>query len=401
MLGNASAPVLPAIELTRICAPPPTREGSPSTSLASSSISSPNPSMDKFPSYSSDPAVSLRFPHYPSKPLSPIQERIPSGRRASPSPRGPRAPRPFPINWNLDHSSPQTHHGLFSSHQQSVFPSHSQSQPSYMSSTPPMLHWFNTSPLPSELNHAPLQEQRSSGMNVHASVFEPSLHGSSHQPTRAPLYRANSLPDMHSNITSAHQSRRGSLEDPHLAAFQSYPPPEEMTELLNAWFMNTFAPEGDGHSQLEQHRKALFSMQLPQSQDRRPLSGSSPSGLHPPPPRTGIFRTPPSRTPPLQAYDGNASSPMPAPTLLPRMEKQPSTSKSATRGRPYVPHPQQLPSMSGPQFRSQHRLAHLQTLDFSPTHDTVSTPVLCSSLIYLPLITACILGGLDARPHTD
>lgn len=407
MLGNASAPVLPAIELTRITAPPPSREASPSTSLASSSISSPNPSMENFPSYSSDPVVSLRFPYYPSKPLSPIQERTSSGRRTSPSPRGPRPPRPFPVPWGLNHSSPQDHRGLFSGDQQGVSPSESQGKASWMSGTPPMLHRFNTSPLPSDLDHVPLQDQRRSGMNVHASVFEPSLHAPSHQSARGtPLYRANSLPDMHSNISSAHQSRRGSLEDPHLAAFQSYPPSDEMTELLSAWYMNTFVPEGDGHSQLERLRKALFSMQLPQSQHRRPSlsSGSSSSGLPPPPPRTEPLRVSPSRTPSLQACDKNAPSPMPVPALLHRMENQPGTSKSAARPRSYVPHPQQLPAMSRPQFRSQHRLARLQALDFPSTHDTVSSAIHRSSCLlhsYLPLITEYTLGGLDARPHTD
>src|SRR5258706_11133740 len=168
MLGNASAPVLPAIELTRFTAPPPTRESSPSTSLASSSISSPNPSMENFPSYPSDPVVSLRFPYYPSKPLSPIQERTSSGRRTSPSPRGPRPPRPFPVSWDLDHSSPQNHRGSFSGHQQGVSPL--ETQGSCMSRTSPMLHRFNTSPLPSDLDRVPLQEQQGSGMNVHASV---------------------------------------------------------------------------------------------------------------------------------------------------------------------------------------------------------------------------------------
>ena len=377
MLGNASAPVLPAIELTRFTAPPPTREGSPSTSLASSSISSPNPSMDNFPSYSSDPVVSHRFPHYPSKPLSPIQERTPSERRTSPSPRGPRPPRPFPVTWNVDHSSPQNHHGSFSSHQQCISPSCGQCQAPYMTSTPHILHRFNTSPLPSDHDHVPLQEQQRSGMNVHASVFEPSLHPSSYQPIRAPhLYRASSLPDMHSNTGLAHQSRRRSLEDPHLAAFQSYPPPDEMSELLSAWYMNTFAPEGDGHSQLEQLRKALFSMQIPQSQHRRPsLSGSSSSGLHPPPSRTGVLRASPSRISSLQAHDKNDSSPMPIPASLPRMENQPSTSKSATRVRPYMPHSQQILSVTRPQIRPQHRLARVQTVNFPSTHDTVSSAV--------------------------
>jgi len=384
MLGNASAPVLPAIELTRITAPPPTREGSPSTSLASSSISSPNPSMENFPSYSSDPVVSLRFPYYPSKPLSPIQERTSSGRRTSPSPRGPRPPRPFPVPWDSDHSSPQNRRGPFSGHQQSVSPSKSQGQASYMST---MLHRSNTSPLPSDRDHLPLQEQRSSGMNVHASVFEPSLRAPSHQLTRGPpLHRATSLPDMHSNTSSAHQSRRGSLEDPHLAAFQSYPPSDEMTELLSAWYMNTFVPEGDGQSQLEQLRKALFSMQLPQSQHRQltPSSGSASSGLPPPPPRTVLLRDSPSRTPSLHAYGKNAPSPMPVPALLPRMENQVGTSKSAARARSYDPHAQQLPAMTRPEIRSQHRLAPLQT---------VSSAVLRSSSVlynYLPLITKYI-----------
>ena len=407
MLGNASAPVLPAIELTRITVPPPTRESSPSTSFASSSISSPNPSMDNFPSYSSDPVVSLRFPYYPSKPLSPIQERTPSGRRTSPSPRGPRPPRPFPVSWDLEHSSPQSHRGSFSGYQQGVSPLESQAQSSCISRTSPMLHRFNTSPLPSDLDRVLLQEQRSSGMNVHASVFEPSLHASSHSPTRGPpLYRANSLPDMHSNISSAHRSRRGSLEDPHLAAFQSYPPPDEMSELLSAWYMNTFVPEGDGHSQLEQLRKALFSMQLPQSQHRRPSlsSGSASSGLHAPPPRTELLRVSPSRTPSLHACDKNCALPIPVPTVLPRMENQPSTSKSVARPKSYVPHAQQLPAITKPQFRSQHRLARLQALNFPSTHDTVSSVVLQSSCLlysYLPLITEYILGGLDARPHTN
>jgi hypothetical protein len=332
--------------------------------------------MENFPSYSSDP--SLRFSYYPSKPLSPIQERTSSGRRTSPSPRGPRPPRPFPVPWGLDHSFPQNHRGSFSGDQQGVSFSESQGQASWMSRTPPMLHRFNTSPLPSDLDHVPSQEQRRSGMNVHASVFEPSLHAPSHPPTRGPpLYRANSLPDMHSKISPARQSRRGSLEDPHLAAFQSYPPSDEMTELLSAWYMNTFAPEGDGHSQLEQLRAALFSMQLPQSQHRRPsLSGSASSGLPPPPPRADLLRVSPSRTPSLHACDKNALSPMPVPALLQRMENQPGTSKSAARPRSYVPHPQQLPAMNRTQIRSQHRLASLQALNFPSTHDTVSSAVL-------------------------
>lgn len=378
MLGNASAPVLPAIELTRITARSPTHEGSPSTSLASSSISSPNPSMDHFPSYSSDPAASYRFPYYSSKPLSPIQERTLSERRTSPSPRGPRPPRPFPVTWNLDHSSPQNHRGSFSSHQQCVSPSCGQCRASYMTSTPHTLHRFNSSPLPSDHDHVPLQEQQRSGMNVHASVFEPSLHASSYQPTRAPpLYRASSLPDIHSNTNLAHQSRRRSLEDPHLAAFQSYPPPDEMTDLLSAWYMNTFAPESDGHSQLEKLRKALFSTRIPQSQHRRPSlsSGSSSSGLHPPPSRTGTLRAFPSRTSSTQACDKDYSSPMQVPALLPHMENQPGTSKSATRVTPYMPHSQQLPSVIRPQFRPQHRLARLQTLNFPSSRDTVSSVV--------------------------
>lgn len=365
MLGNASAPVLPAIELTRITVPPPTREGSPSTSLASSSISSPNPSMDNFPSYASDPAVSHRFPYYHSKPLSPIQERTLNERRTSPSPRGPRPPRPFPVTWDVDHSSPRSHRGSFSNHQQCVSPSRSQCQALHITSTPPILHRFNTSPLPSDQDHVPSQEQRSSGMNVHASVFEPSVHASSYQPTRAPpLYRASSLPDMHSNTGSAHQNRRKSLEDPHLAAFQSYPPPDEMSDLLSAWYMNTFAPEGDGHSQLEQLRKALFSMRIPQPQHRRPSlsSGSSSSGLHPPPSRTGVLHASPSRTSSIQACDKNGSSPMPIPALLPQMENHPGTSRGATRVRPYIPQSQQSSSVTRSQHRPQHRLARLQTV---------------------------------------
>ena len=395
MLGDASAPVLPAIELTRFTAAPPTRESSPSTSLASSSISSPNPSMENFPSYPSDPVVSLRFPYYPSKPLSPIQERTSSGRRTSPSPKGPRPPRPFPVSWDLDHSS-QNYRGSFPGHQQGVSPSESQAQGSCVSRTPPMLHRFNTSPLPSDLDRVPLQEQQRSGMNVHASVFEPSLHAPSPPPTLGPaLYRTNSLPDMHSNLSSAHRSRRGSLEDPHLAAFQSYPPPDEMTELLSAWYMNTFVPEGDGHSQLGQLRKALSSMQLPQSQHRRPSlsSGSASSGLHAPPPRTELLRASPSRTPTLHACDKKSTSPMQVPALLPRMENQPGTSKSAARPRSYVPHSQQLPAVNRPQFRFQHRLARLQALNFPSTHDTVSSAVLRSSRLlysYLPLITEYI-----------
>jgi hypothetical protein len=395
MLGDASAPVLPAIELTSITVPPPTREGSPSASLASSSTSSPNASME---SYSSDRAVSFRFPYYPGKPLPPIQERTSNVRRTSPSPRGPRPPRSFPVSWNLDPSS-QSHRGSFSYHQQGVSPSHSQDQASYMSITPPILHRFNTSPSPSpsDVHPVSLQQRQRSGMNVHASVFEPSLHASSRQPTRTPpLYRASSLPDLHSNIGSAHQSRRGSLDDPHLAAFQSYPPPDEMTELLSAWYMNTLAPEGDGHSQLGQLRKALFSMQLPQSQYSRASvsSGSSSSGLHPPPPRTGLLRTSPSRTPSLQTYDKNAPAPM---------ENYLGTSKSAARARAYVLHQQQLPSMTRPQ--SQQRMARLQTLNLPLTHDTVSSTILCevSRLLFshFPLITEYILGGLDARPHAD
>ena len=407
MLGNASAPVLPAIELTRFTVPPPTRESSPSTSLASSSNSSPSPSMENFPSYPSDPVVSLRFPYYPSKPLSPIQERTSSGRRTSPSPRGPRPPRPFPVSWDLDYSYPQNHRGSFPGHQQGVSPTENQAQGSGMSSTPPLLHRFNTSPLLSDLDRVSVQEQQRSGMNVHASVFEPSLHAPSPPPIRGPpLYRANSLPDMHSNISSAHQSRRGSLEDPHLAAFQSYPPPDEMTELLSAWYMNTFVPEGDGHSQLGQLRKALSSMQLPQSQHRRPSlsSGSASSSLHAPPPRTELLRASPLRTPTLRACDKKSTSPMLVPALLPRMENQPGTSKSAARPRSYVPHPQQLPAMTRPHFRSQHRLARLQALNFPSTPDTVSSAVLRSSCLlcgYFPLIAEYILGGPDARPHTD